>query len=76
MANETQNGMLRGHRAIREFLGVRMGVVSVLVAYDAERGGRVFTQHGQAKRKTVRADKVGVLGLYREWCAECHGAEP
>lgn len=71
MADEAQNGMLRGHRAVREFLGVAIGVVAELIAYDATRpeSSRVFVRHASDRRKVVRASKAGVLEIYREWCA-------
>lgn len=69
MPETNQSGMVRGYRAIRELLGVRMDIVPSLLKFDAERGGRVFLLHGRDRRRTVRARAADVLELYREWCS-------
>jgi hypothetical protein len=61
----TEPGIVKGQRAVRELLGVRMATVRALVEYDAARGGTVFAR--SASRGVVKARADEIWRLYREW---------
>lgn len=77
MAPAQQTGVVRGYRAIRALLGVRMATVYALARFDTGREPRVLVRSGEDGRGTVRTTVADVWQLYRDWQAEQQaGADP